>query len=97
MDGEMRGKRHDLVRYERVSLLITRDTQRRAIEERSQVERHESIENNDFVRGISVNGVVEREVGGRVVEGDVQCRRCVGVLVRETCDEFLEVAFALGC
>lgn len=92
----MRRKRHKLARHERVPLLITRDAQRRAVEKRRQVERHERVEDNDLVRRVGVDGVVEREVGARVVEGDVQRRRRVGVLVRETRDEFLEIALALG-
>jgi hypothetical protein len=67
----MRRKWHDLARHERISLLITRDTQRRAVEKRRQVECRERVEDDDLVRGVSVDGVVEREVGSRVIEGDI--------------------------
>jgi len=55
-----------------VALLVASRTQWRATEESCQVERHKSIQDNYFVCRISVDGIVEWEVGCCVVERDVQ-------------------------
>ncbi|RDW57363.1 hypothetical protein BP5796_12813 [Coleophoma crateriformis] len=82
LDGEMGGKWHNLARYERVTLLIARGTEGGSFEESRQVEGGEDVQNDDLVRGVRVDGVVEGEVGVRVVEGQVQRRRCIELLVK---------------
>lgn len=46
--------------------------------------------------GISVNGLVEGEECGRIVERLVQSRPSFGVFSREASDKFLEVCLALS-
>jgi hypothetical protein len=48
-------KRHNLASYERVSLLVSRKTQRWAVEQGSQVERRQSVENDDLMSRISID------------------------------------------
>jgi hypothetical protein len=57
-------KWHEFTCNERVALLVTSRAKRWAFEKRSEVESRECVEDNHLVRGIGVDALVEREVGG---------------------------------
>jgi len=66
------------------------------VEKSSQVESGEGVENDDLMGGVGVDGLVEGEVGGGVVEGLVQSGHCGGEGVGETGDPLLEETLALS-
>lgn len=94
---KVRRERHDLARHEGVvAARIPRRRQRRAGEERRQVEGHQGVEDDDLVRGVGVERLPEGEVGRVVVVRLVERRVGGRVRVGEARDELLEVALALG-
>jgi hypothetical protein len=71
---EMGGEGHDLACDEGVAALVALDAQGRAVEQSGQVERRQRVEDNDFVGGVGVDGVVERKLRCVVVIGFVESR-----------------------
>lgn len=55
LGGEMGCKGHNLASHKRIALLVSRQTQRWAFEQGSQVERRQSIENDDFMSRIGID------------------------------------------
>lgn len=92
----MRCKRYKLAGHEAVATLVYASVQSRSVEQRGQVEGCKCIENDNFVSGIGVNGLGEREVRRCVVEGLVECRHCSRVALSESTNELLQVTFALS-
>ena len=94
---EVGGERHDLASDEGVEAFIADGVvQSRTIEQSSKVEGGEGIKDNDLVGGISVDGLVEREVGRGVVEGLVQGGVGWWVGVVEASEPLLKEALALS-
>ena len=67
----MRPKRHNLTRHKSTPPLIPLRTEWWSFKQRCQIKRRQRIENNYFVRCVGVDGLVEREIGGAVVEGGI--------------------------
>lgn len=93
--GEVSSKRYKLASDEAILATVTSRAQRRTHLERGEVEGGESVQHNNLVRSISVDGVVEREVNGVVVKSQVERRVCGWEGVREARDPFLQVTLAL--
>lgn len=70
----MSGKGHEFAGNERVSLLVAGETQWRALEQCSQIERSESVENDDLMGRIGIDGLVQWEISLVVVVSKVQGR-----------------------
>lgn len=68
----------------------------RSLVQRGQVKRSRSIEDNDLVGRIRVDGLVQREVGRGIVVSDVQSRRRSRERVCEAGNELLEISLPLG-
>lgn len=92
----MRSKRHKLAGDESVVATVTGNAQGRTHLKRGEVERSQGVQDDDFVGGISVDGVVEREVRGVVVEGQVEGRAGSREGVSKTGNPFLKETFSLG-
>lgn len=67
LDSKMCSKRHELTCYEAILAAVLRGAQRWSVKQRGQVKRRKGVEDDDLVRSISVDGLVEREVRRRVV------------------------------
>jgi hypothetical protein len=93
---EVGSKGYKLAGHEGVAMLVACGAKRRPIEQRRQVERSQCIEDDDFVGSISVDGLVQREVGRGIVAGEVKGRRRSWKRVREAGNKLLEVPLALG-
>jgi hypothetical protein len=89
-------KGYKLADHEGVAMLVACGAKRRPIEQRRQVERGQCIEDDDFVGSISVDGLVQREVGRGIVVGEVKGGRRSWKRVREAGNKLLEVPLALG-
>ena len=97
LSGEVGSERNNLGSDERVSALVAGGVvQSRTVEESGQVERGQSVKNNDLVGGIGVDGLVEREVGRVAVKGPVKSGGGSRVGVGKTSNPFLEETFSLG-
>jgi hypothetical protein len=96
LHSEVGCKRDSLTSHKCVLVSITSRTQRWALEQGSQVERGKCVEHNNLMRSISIDGLVEREVGSRVVESLVQCGVGARSLVRESSNELVEEALSLS-
>lgn len=70
--------------------------ERRAVEQGRQVERGQGVQDDDFVRGVGVDALCEREERAGVVEGLVECGVGRGVATRESREVLVQVAFSLG-
>lgn len=75
--GEMGCEWYQFAGYEAATVLITERTQWWSSEQRSQIERRQGVEDNNFMGGVGVDGIVQREVGRGIVESEVQ-GRCWG-------------------
>lgn len=95
LSGEMGCKGHNLASHKGVSLFVSRKTQRWTFEQGSQVERRQSVENNDFVSRIGIDRLIQREVSSVVVISEIKGRAGCGKRMREAGYEFLEIGFAL--
>lgn len=69
----MCSKRNDFAGNEIVLLVVTSDRQRLAREQRSQIERSQRVEDDNLMRSIRVDGLVQGKVGRVVVERLIQC------------------------
>lgn len=67
LSGEVGGEGNDLASNERVGALVAGSAESGTLEQGGEVEGSQGVENNDFVGGIGVDGLVQREVGRRVV------------------------------
>lgn len=56
LSSEVSGERHDLASYEAVAMLVTEGAQRWAVEQGSQVECGQGVEDDDLVGSIGVDG-----------------------------------------
>ena len=65
----MRREGDELARYEAVPVLVACQAQWGAGEEGGEIECGQDVEDDDFVGGVCVDGVVEGERGGVVVVG----------------------------
>lgn len=95
MRGKVRRERDKLACHKRVGMLISVGAEWWAIKQRRQVEGRQRVENDDFVRGVRVDGLLEREICRRVVKCLVQRRVGSRVFAREARDVFVQVSFAL--
>jgi len=85
-----------LRRLERVRVVSVVDRQRVVTGQSGQVEGGENVEHNDLMRGVGVNGLVEREVGLGRVQGRVGSRVVLGDWrLGESRNKLLEVSLAL--
>lgn len=69
---EMRRKRDQSTRHEAVLMPVPLRVERRAVEQGRQVERGQGVQDDDFVRGVGVDALREREERAGVVEGLVE-------------------------
>ena len=68
----MGSKGHNLACHEAVAVLIAQGAEGGPFEQRGEIERSQSIKNDNFVSSISVNRLVQWKVGRGIVKGEVQ-------------------------
>lgn len=97
LDRNVRSEGNSLGRLERVRVVSVVDRKGVVAGKRGQVEGGEEVEDNDLVRRIGVDGLVEGEVGLGRVEGRVGRRVVLGDRrLGESGDKLLEVSQTLG-
>lgn len=96
LSGEVGGEGNELAGNEGVGAGVTSGAERRTAEQGSEVESSEGVKNNDLVGSIGIDGLVQREVGRRVVVSLIESGCGIGVSVGEACEPFLEETLALS-
>ena len=91
----MCGERHKLAGDKAVATYVPACVERRSVEQRGQVEGCESIEHNDFVGGVGVNGLIEGEVRRIVVKRLVEGGERSRITLRKPSNPLLEETLAL--